>query len=48
MDVQGRIPGCGDQDVMLRAIREGFHARIVGGEDGLSAGGEVQMSYIPV
>lgn len=42
MDVQGGVPGSGDQDAVLRAVGEGFHARIMGGEDGLGTGGEIE------
>ena len=41
VDVQGRVPGGGDEDVVLAVVEDGFDAGGVGGEDRLRAGGEV-------
>ena len=41
VDVQGRVPGGGDEDVVLAVVEDGLDARGVGGEDRLRAGAEV-------
>lgn len=41
MDVQGRVPGGGDQDGGFLAVDDGFDAGVVGGEDALLAGCQV-------
>ena len=41
VDVQGRVPGGGDEDVVPPVVEDGFDARGVGGEDRLRAGAEV-------
>lgn len=41
MDVQGRVPGGGDQDRGLFAVDDGFDTGVVGGEDALLAGCQV-------
>ena len=45
VDVQGRVPGGGDEDVVLAVVEDGFDARGVGGEDRLRAGREVDSVY---
>ena len=44
VDVQGRVPGGGDEDVRFLAVGDGFDAGVVGGEDGLLAGCEVDSA----
>lgn len=38
VDVEGRVPGGGDEDGCFFAVDDGFDAGVVGGEDGLLAG----------
>ena len=41
VEVQGRVPGGGDEDVVLAVVQDGFDARGVGGEDRLRARAQV-------
>ena len=35
VDVQGRVPGCGDEEFVRGTVGKGFGAGRVGGENGL-------------
>lgn len=42
MDVEGGVPGGGDEEFVRAAVDERFHAGGVGGEDSLGAGLEIE------